>query len=474
MAVLLWTVLQARQKYFDPYSTPAYIADFLLNCCGILFAMTIYADNQITLIGLLTLPAIAMYINQPAAPEKVPDKPPKDDAEEPDAIPVKPFITSYRGAMMIITCICILAVDFPVFPRRFAKTESLGTSLMDLGVGSFVFSAGVISVRGQLKAAEDPSLRLTFVQRMTRALRHALPLLALGFVRLYTVKGLDYAEHVTEYGVHWNFFFTLAAIPPFVAIFEDVFKFVPSYAIIGYAISLTQQLLYTYSDLFVWAVTAQRTDWVSSNKEGLVSLPGYIAIFMAGQGLGMSILSRDTNPLAPQSDQDIWIASMLGGDEKVKELQEKTRNFTIINLAKWSAIWCTVCFFTTGFYGPRIPVSRRFGNMAYFTWVAAFNTVQLLIFCVIEQLFFGHIYMAKDKASEESYVRQATSRVLHAFNRNGLAIFLIANVLTGVINMSVKTVQMADVSAMTILVSYIGALTAIALGLDHYNISIKL
>jgi len=474
MAVMLWTVLQARQKLFDPYSTAGYFADFLINACAILFAITVYADNLATLMGLMFLPAVAMYLNQPPAPEKIPAKPPKDDAEEPDPIPIKPFVTSYRGAMMIITCICILAVDFPVFPRRFAKTESLGTSLMDLGVGSFVFSAGVISVRSQLKAQEDSSLRVPFLQRMTRSLRHSLPLLALGFVRLWTVKGLDYAEHVTEYGVHWNFFFTLAAIPPCVAIFEDVFRLIPSYAIIGYVVSLIQQVLFTYSDLFVWAVTAKRTDWVSSNKEGLVSLPGYIAIFMAGQGLGMSILKRDTNPLAPQSDQDIWIASMLGGEEKVKELQEKTRNFTIINLAKWSAIWVVVCFFTTGYYGPRIPVSRRFGNMAYFTWVAAFNTVQLLFFCIIEQLFFGHIYMAKDKASEESYIRQATSRILHAFNRNGLAVFLIANVLTGVINMSVKTVQMDDVMAMTILVSYISALTAIALALDHYNISIKL
>ncbi|RHY70281.1 hypothetical protein DYB30_001560 [Aphanomyces astaci] len=95
----------------------------------------------------------------------------------------KPAVTCFRAQMMICTCVAILAVDFTIFPRRFAKTETFGVSLMDSGVGLFIMSSALTSAyaRGAVAKRASSSYVASF-------------------------------EHVTEYGVHWNFYFTLASL----------------------------------------------------------------------------------------------------------------------------------------------------------------------------------------------------------------------------------------------------------------------
>lgn len=61
---------------------------------------------------------------------------------------------------------------------------------MDIGVGAFVFSQGVVSAVPILK---DPAyLDAPLFPKLLMALRKVAPLAALGLVRVLLVKGTDY------------------------------------------------------------------------------------------------------------------------------------------------------------------------------------------------------------------------------------------------------------------------------------------
>lgn len=454
-SVLLWSALQSQLFLFTPYTPLAGLIDFLLNCAAILFATTLYASKPLLFNYALLVPAAIVVVTSKlqdasrkqtrASKVRNSNGTAKGAQSKPDPLPVKPFVTVYRGTMMVITCAAILAVDFKVFPRRFAKVENWGTSLMDLGVGSFVFSAGVVAARPILKQKLQGDAR-PLLSRLRAAARHSAPLLVLGLVRLYTVKGLDYAEHVTEYGVHWNFFFTLALLPPFVALFDSAFSLIPSYQILALLLGVAYQVVLDSTDLKAYILTAERVGLLSKNREGIFSFFGYLAIFLAGQGTGMYILPRSTRTGRPM----------------------------LQNLVMGTAVWITLTYLCMDYRFGNVSVSRRLANLPYILWVCAFQTGQITLFYLIEALLFPDVYDAKTKAQEQERAKEATSRLLRSFNRNGLAIFLLANLLTGLVNLTLPTLKMKDFEAMCVLLAYIGTLSGVALLLDAYKISIKL
>ncbi|KAF0540860.1 GPI-anchored wall transfer protein 1 [Gigaspora margarita] len=368
--------------------------------------------------------------------------------------------------MMILTCLSILAVDFSVFPRRLAKTETYGTSLMDLGVGSFVFSSGIVAARPFLKKPENRFK--PFKGQLLRAVRQALPILILGFIRLMMVKGVDYQEHASEYGIHWNFFFTLGFLPIFVTLCRTLHKYV-RFSIVGLSIATCKvyfnkirrckmllnfrylQCLIFIFPFIVYQITlylgledyilyAHRTDLISSNKEGICSFWGYLSMFLIGLDIGHYILPVDPYYAIRQNRR---------AKKKPKPQKLAMILFSLVILFWLGFIFCIVI---------GIPISRRIANLSYVFWVIASNTTFLVLFQIVEITFFEYWKNERNLPF-----------IIEAVNSNGLAVFLLANLLTGLVNLSIRTLFVNDSLAECILAGYMFVIVAIAIWFNINN-----
>ena len=113
------------------------------------------------------------------------------------------IISTFRVYILLFTIIAILAVDFNVFPAHFGKTHGYGVSVMDIGVGAFVASNALAS-----SDAKSTTIQLNIGSIITKS----APLLIVGIIRWGSTAAINYHVDPTEYGIHWNFFFSLFVV----------------------------------------------------------------------------------------------------------------------------------------------------------------------------------------------------------------------------------------------------------------------
>lgn len=89
--------------------------------------------------------------------------------------------------------------------------SSAMNTVLCLGVGLFVCLHGVVA-REVIRHPVTKTTVRQYFSGILHTIRSAIPLLVLGCARLVATRGVQYQEHVTEYGIHWNFFFTLAVV----------------------------------------------------------------------------------------------------------------------------------------------------------------------------------------------------------------------------------------------------------------------
>ncbi|CAK0851997.1 unnamed protein product [Prorocentrum cordatum] len=311
------------------------------------------------------------------------------------------FVAEYRAVVMMTTCIVILAVDFPsIFPRAHAKTEEFGYSLMDLGTGSIIVSSAICS-----KAARGERQGRGLGKVMARALA-LWPVLLIGFVRFALVRGTDYHVPTSEYGVHWNFFFTIAVVN-LVSTAADLGPAASAAA--GVVILLAYQFYLSALGGSDFILHAPRVGLFSANREGVLSCAGFLGIH--------------------------WLAVALGALIRHRAYQAASRKLALLAAAA-GGLAVTWCLEALG-----VAVSRRMCNLPYCVLTLAVNALVLGGLAAVDLLWPGS--------------RPKMPSVYTGVQDSMLVTFLAANLCTGVVNLQIQPLLVPCYAAMVIMICYL-------------------
>ena len=192
-------------------------------------------------------------------------------------------VTNFKASVMLTTVLAILIIDFPLlFERYLCKVEDHGWALMDVGVSAVMFSTGIAN---KLVVTHKTTKKANFLRELVQSVTGNVGVTIAATIRFFLLTGIEYHDHVTEWGVHWNFFLTIAVLNVLM-VFLRSSKYAMEY---GFILLIGCELLSMKHDASNYMFYAKRVSMVSANKEGILSLPGYLAIQLIGIGIGRDI-----------------------------------------------------------------------------------------------------------------------------------------------------------------------------------------
>lgn len=234
-----------------------------------------------------------------------------------------PELSAVKGHIMLMVTIAIFACDFSFFPAQHLKTKYYGVSLMDVGIGSFLYHNGAFSLRMSRK----------------KVLKSALVNAVLGTIRLATVRSFKYTVDVTEYGRDLNFYFVLAITYLLFLICNSRYNFYTALAMM----LVHQALLSNGLDEYVF--NSKREHFLAYNKEGILSIVPSLAIFLFGSEVGRMLFAQE--------------------DHAKK----------VVKIFHYGVVFLYGYILSSAHSG----MSRRLGNMSYVLWIVLLHTFQVCL-----------------------------------------------------------------------------------------------
>lgn len=336
------------------------------------------------------------------------------------------WIALWRSLATLSSCWAILAVDTPLFPPSLRKCNDIDClGLMDAGSGAFVLFNAVAGSRGianNAHSGQTLAIRGYPWQTKMKRLRRAWGKpLSLAIARLVATRATGYSVPDEEYGRHWNFFFTLSFATHTSRALQQCFT--AEHA--GVAVLLLHQLALLANGRAgtEWGLADERgRDIISMNKEGIVSLPGYIGLHLLGNALASKLTATVRKQTRPEH----------------------------------AAIACILLSFIGLIFVSNAvqPPSRRIANAAYVAWVVSINCLGIATCMHVCKMSSIRLVIGAVKALDE----------------NLLPVFLLANLLTGAVNMQADLAAISYAQAAVLLGLYMGAIIAFAYALSTHKL----
>lgn len=265
------------------------------------------------------------------------------------------------------------------------------------------------------------------------------------------------------------------------------------------------QILLSFSPLqnYVLSSTPRTASLLAANREGICSIPGYLSILLLSVDLGLYILPRTDpyqafrrvsleeveerkshNRMASDGKVDLKAIQSLG----MKKESKRLASLTAI-LVSWAIIYWSLHLFVAfclSFSFPslasdlmpgeredgvqmktsiNLAISRRLANMPYVLWVAAFNVSFLAAYTSVYWLLLLPVKWSSTSVKERNSGHEhghstlssqlpLTPHLFNLINDHAFPVFLLSNILTGLINLSLSTMYTPHLLAFLVLVAY--------------------
>lgn len=288
----------------------------------------------------------------------------------------------------------------------------------------------------------------------------ATPIAAAGLARLAATRGVDYQHHASEYGAHWNFFLTLAALRLLSLVLPGALGGgAAAEGAAGAALLAAHQWGLSARGLIELVHSDDRAGgWLLANKEGLLSLPGYWALQLLAAAAGRlayhwaaaaaaeaSSASRRSSRASMGSGDS---GASLGSSASGSRLRIQTKALPAARgppLCLLLRLGCAAATLWAAYWAAAQlqPVSRRACNAAYVLWMLALNAQTVAAFFAADLALPG-----------------ATPFLLSALNSAMLPAFLAGNLLTGLVNMALNTLAASDAAARAVVAGYAAVVCA--------------